>query len=239
MIDRYLRFSIFLFIFIYSLSSCNDEQVDTTSPQIVSIYPSNGERDIPVNTDITIVFSEALNPNSVAPSSFSLRDGGDIRDGTINLSDGTVTYSPTIDLRYGSVYIFTVFNSIIDLSGNRIDEMEITFQTEAPPDPPPNVDKVDPYNEQSNVSISTNIYIKMFKDIDGNTVNSSTVKLLKYATLEDVLITLAYADSVITADPVSDLENSTKYQVVITTGIQDLNGLPLISEVKTTFTTEN
>ncbi len=239
MFIRNFRFTILMFISINSLSSCKDEQVDTTSPQIISISPSNDQRDIPINTEITIVFSESLKPNSVASSSFSLRDGGDIRDGTVNLSDATVTYSPTVDLRYGSVYIFTIFDSIMDISGNRIDEAEIIFQTEQAPEPPPNVDKVDPYNEQTNVSISTNIYIKISKKIDGNTVNSSTVKLLNFATLEDIPITLAYADSVITGDPIGDLDNSTKYQVMITTGIQDLNGLPLISEVKTTFTTED
>jgi hypothetical protein len=95
-------------------------QPDTTAPFILSRVPDANGTDVPVNSTVTVSFSEALASASVNGATVYLRRSGDASDvtATVTLADNVVTLDPCALLEPGTVYTVTVKSSIADLSGN-------------------------------------------------------------------------------------------------------------------------
>jgi len=106
-----------------------EAQPDTTSPFIVSTMPVNGASNVPINTNIRIVFSESMDTLSVE-NAFSYTDGSRTwtkADGTITwqataTKNDTMTFNPTNNLAYRTTYTAMVMGSIArDLAVNPLD----------------------------------------------------------------------------------------------------------------------
>ncbi len=59
-----------------------------TAPTVLRFTPAEGARNVPINTTITVTFSEAMNPATLTPATFTVRRA----DGSANLP-ATVTYN--------------------------------------------------------------------------------------------------------------------------------------------------
>ncbi|MFC1610846.1 Ig-like domain-containing protein, partial [Myxococcota bacterium] len=101
---------------------------DTEPPQVVSVYPGNGYQDVPLGVDITLGFSEAIDPVSVDAASLSLTGPtGTQVDGTAILSTGNtvVMLVPGVALERATSYAVTVRGDgtsvVTDLAGNSLD----------------------------------------------------------------------------------------------------------------------
>jgi len=78
---------------------------------VSSTTPSNLATGILINSDITITFSEPLNPLTVTNANFILTDGITPVSTTVNpLYAGglTVTFNPDVDLAYSTNYTATI-----------------------------------------------------------------------------------------------------------------------------------
>jgi hypothetical protein len=94
---------------------------DTEPPIVVSHIPTDGATDVPVSTNITVVFSEAMHKGNTE-SAFSVKkqiDGTSVNGAkSWSASDTTLTFNPTNDLSFGTTYIVTITNSATDVAGN-------------------------------------------------------------------------------------------------------------------------
>jgi len=103
---------------------------DNDPPTLVSTTPADGTTSVPVSTNITLQFSEAINSSGldyilVTP---------EIGDGTDSWSpDGsTITFNPNDDLLSDTQYTFLFpQGAITDLAGNPMEESEIVVFTTA------------------------------------------------------------------------------------------------------------
>jgi len=75
-------------------------QLDTIHPTVVSTNPQNGATGVAINSTVSIIFSEGLNPTTLA---FVLKRGN-------NSIPGTITYDPT--------FTVVTFTPGINLSSN-------------------------------------------------------------------------------------------------------------------------
>lgn len=95
---------------------------------------------------------------------------------------------------------------------------------------PPTVSQVVPNDNASGVSVSTDVTWTISEDLDGNTVNNNSVKLIKdpLAGGTDVpgtvTLTNAGASTQIKFDPTSNLDAATQYYAVLLPTIKDKNG---------------
>ena len=139
---------------------------DATPPRVVSTSPADMAANVSVTTDIVVEFSEAMDKAS-ASKAFSISPEA---DGVILWDPpGTrLTFSPALNLQYGTLYIATVAGTAEDLSGNFLDgdgdgtggdAYLFRFTTE-PDVAAPRVDAAGPPTGAMSVSVSANVLVR-------------------------------------------------------------------------------
>lgn len=106
------------------LMGCNTEnESDFTAPSVVYTYPSNGETNVSVDTDIIVYFNEEISPYTATSSTFTLSRMGaysKLINGTVSVSGIMVTLSPDAPLEPNTTFVATVSSSLTDTNGNGI-----------------------------------------------------------------------------------------------------------------------
>lgn len=110
---------------------------DLISPQLTSISPSENEIEQPVDSSISLTFSEAIDPSSIilasnvgecSSSSIEVSSNGFEscvlleQDFTVSADGTSFTFRPVSDLGYGLTYKVKVKSSVKDLAGNVMGE---------------------------------------------------------------------------------------------------------------------
>lgn len=115
---------------------------DLTPPTVTSVVPAEGATNVPVNTQITINFSEIMNRQTLTTSTIKVFQGTTQIAGTVdaNILGQTATFIPSSPLNGGSTITVTVTTGVTDRAGNAMAApKEWTFQTVVT-DPPASLD---------------------------------------------------------------------------------------------------
>lgn len=95
-----------------------DADLDQEPPAIVSTSPSNGATGVPLNSVITVTFSEAIDPMSITPDTFDLSKGAN--PAKLFVSGNVAIFEPDLDLRDDTEYTVTMRTGIKDLAENAL-----------------------------------------------------------------------------------------------------------------------
>ncbi len=101
---------------------------DNTPPSVVSFSPANGSTGISINTSLSAVFNEAIDPATINGSTFELRNASNVlvpATVSYNTSTRTALLTPTSALNYSSVYTAKLVGGtgspvIKDIAGNAL-----------------------------------------------------------------------------------------------------------------------
>jgi alpha-tubulin suppressor-like RCC1 family protein len=109
-----------------------------TPPRIVRTNPPRGQTDVPVNTNIIVVFSEPVAPASINTSSIVLSAGGATIPGAVRVqstSPFTAEFIPDAPLAGTTTFVLSVSRGVTDVAGQQLDAAaSVPFSTgEAPP----------------------------------------------------------------------------------------------------------
>lgn len=99
----------------------------------------------------------------------------------------------------------------------------------------PTVDSSVPANEAVDVVINSSVAVTFDQEMDPNTINTTTFTLLEGNT--EVSWSMVYLNNVVTFSPTSNLQTGTVYTAKLTTGVKDLNGVPIAADYIFSFTT--
>ncbi|KPJ91372.1 MAG: hypothetical protein AMJ53_11800, partial [Gammaproteobacteria bacterium SG8_11] len=115
---------------------------DGTPPELIAIAPFNTETGVPVDTKVSVEFSEPLDPASVNGTTFTLLQGATTITGSLWVDPNNpeaFTFTPATNLQFDTVYtVVMAAGGISDVIGNAIPtEITTWFRTEAAPPPPP------------------------------------------------------------------------------------------------------
>lgn len=91
--------------------------VDATAPVLVSITPSDGAKYVPINSAISLIFSEDIDPTSV-PGNIYLTDSLGQVPSAIEAKGREVTIQPYAPLAIHQTYNVLVYGGLKDKSGN-------------------------------------------------------------------------------------------------------------------------
>jgi len=222
----------------FTWSFTSGTTADTTAPVVTLTVPDSGVTDVAVNRNITATFSEAMNPLTIATTSFTLTQSG------VTPVPCTVTYvgavaflNPSGALESNTPYTATITTDVQDLAGNALAANKIwSFTTGATTDTTaPMVTLTDPASGASNVVLSKKVYATFSEAMDPFTINTPTFTLKHGGT--SVLGTVTYVGLVTTFTPTSNLAANTIYTATITTGAKDLAGNALALNKTWSFTT--
>lgn len=119
---------------------------DATPPTVTATTPGANATGINVNNNLTVRFSEGIDPATVSAATVQLRNGGqDVNANvTYNAGDLTVTIDPDASLAYSTVYTVSVKGGaadprIRDVAGNALaEDFTFSFTTQGAPGPSPN-----------------------------------------------------------------------------------------------------
>jgi hypothetical protein len=113
----------------------------TVAPTVISTQPADGATGVALQQQVTIQFSEAINPATLA---FTVRGTNGPAAGQIFLVNAfTAAFVSTTNLDPSDDYFITLDQSIADLAGNTIDTSKLAFHftTVAGTPPPPPTDQ--------------------------------------------------------------------------------------------------
>jgi hypothetical protein len=214
---------------------------DTVPPEIISVVPADGQRDVALNTEIIIVFSEPMNASTITPETVFVSDesGGRV-DGLLNYDEANMTVIFTPDaLNYGTTYNAVITADIKDLAGNPIQaDFEWSFSTITASDTvPPEIISVLPAPGGSNISLNTEIMAVFSEPLNLYTVTNETFLVLDESGM-DVLGSVFYNEVNMTAIFTPDtLDYGKTYTAVITAGVKDLAGNSFQADFEWSFRT--
>lgn len=214
------------------------EEPDNTAPEVTAVNPTNGQQDVPVNTNITVTFSETVNTETVNQATFIVKQGDNSIQGEVTVSDNTATFNPASNLPFENNITVTITSGVQDLAGNALaGNFSWTFTTNEEPDnTAPEVTDVNPDNEQQDVPVSTNITATFSEPVNPETVNQSTLTVTQGNT--SIQGEVSVSKNTATFNPTSNLPFDNTFEVTITTGVQDLAGNTLGENFSWSFTTE-
>jgi hypothetical protein len=95
---------------------------DVTAPTVISTDPINKKLNVPLNRDISVLFSESLDPRSINPTLFTLTANSDTTNitGEFSYTNNSATFNPTDNFIANTVYTATLTTDIKDLAGNTL-----------------------------------------------------------------------------------------------------------------------
>ncbi len=200
-----------------------------------------------VTAKIKVLFSESMNTESVNDNFALSWEEGDPAvtrkvDGAISWDNEkrNLTFTPYASLREDEEYTILISAEVTDLSGNQMGADSISvFETVE--DAAPVVIYLGPKDDQEDVTIETPIVADFSEPIDPSSVSTSTFSLKVAGSETGVTGTFDFlnGNSRVVFRPETNLEPSTGYEVLLTTGISDVSDNVRIMETpySSAFTT--
>ncbi len=221
------------YVWTFSTGTGSDE----IPPTVISTVPANLATGVAINAKPTATFSEAMDPMTITPSTFTVKQGNLFISGSVTYIGLVATFTPTTNFIANTVYTATITTGVEDLAGNAMETNYVwTFTTGTSPDIiPPTVISTVPVNLATGVELNIKPSATFSEAMDPLTINSLTYTLKTGATF--VAGSVSYVGVVAVYTPATILLANTTYTATITTGVKDLAGNAMVSNYIWTFTT--
>jgi hypothetical protein len=208
--------------------------LDTTAPTVASTVPADNAVGVALNGNITAIFGEAMNSQTITATTFTLRHGSTTDTGSVTYSGVSAVFNPASNLLASTTYTATITTGAKDLAGNALLANYVwTFTTGAAADAVrPTVISTAPLDEATGVAININPTATFSEAMDPSRTSAFTLQ--HGSTFVTGVVTYVGATATFTAP---DLLPSTLYTATITTGARDLADNTLLANYVWTFTT--
>jgi hypothetical protein len=99
---------------------------DLTAPSVVSTYPEDNDTGVVLNRNVSIVFSEWMDPETITTATFTLVKTVGLTpvEGAVIYIGKTANFNPTADLDSSTSYTATITTGASDLAGNNMASAE-------------------------------------------------------------------------------------------------------------------
>ncbi len=213
------------------------------TPLIVIVTnPTNNAMGVPINSQIAVTFSEAMNPATLNDTTFILKQGTTPVTGTVSYVKGTAIFTPATALTPNTFYTATITTGAKTTEATDLDENALaanfvwSFMTSASTDATrPTVIATIPADNVTGVPINSKLAATFSKAMNPATITNTTFTLQQGST--PVAGTVSYISGTATFAPATNLNTNTLYTATITTGATDLAGNALVSDFVWSFTT--
>lgn len=218
-----------------------EEGGDPIPPEVVSIAPTEGATDVPVDAAIRVTFSEPVLAETLRSDTFLIEGiPGEIRYDPGSL---TATLTPAAALQPETTYQAIVRRGISDLSGNNLAaDVRWSFTTVRRDDrPPPGEDRTRPtvierWPTGIDIPLESFVTVRFSEEIQPETLAGHFIITTRGSAIP---AEVRYQATTNTATLIpSRLRHGTNYTVVLTHDIRDLAGNRL-EQISWTFRTAN
>ena len=110
----------------------------TTPPTVVATIPGNADMGVATNSPLKATFSVAMDPATLTPTTFLVKQGAAPVAGTVTTVGTTATFVPTVDYAPGAAVTATITTGAKDFSGKGLAQDHVwSFVTGGTPGEPP------------------------------------------------------------------------------------------------------
>ena len=222
----------------YSWSFMTITEPDMEPPSVTFVSPSDGKNDVPVNTSVSVAFTEPVQESSLSEAIFIINDKDEYVPGTLHYDDKTIVFVPDSDLTYDTDYTVTITADVEDFSGNPLPNDYVwTFRTGTEPDmTQPDIVSFEPLNNADDVPVDTTIIVTFSEPVNPSDISPDTFFINDDISVISGKISHSEMTAIFTPD--TELADDTIYTVTLTTGIEDMAGNPLEFNYTWFFTTQ-
>jgi len=206
------------------------------APTVLSTIPASGATGVSTSSNVSVTFSEAMNPATITTSTVKLANGGTLVPATVTYANGVAILDPTTALSTNTLYTATVTTGVQDVAGTPLASTKSWTFTTASSDVAPTVLSTIPSALATGVSISSNVSVTFSEAMKASSISTSTFTLASPGGTI-VPATVTYANDAAVLNPTSALAGNTVYTATVTTGVQDVAGTSMVSAKIWTFTT--
>ncbi len=218
------------------ITSCAKDDFQETAgvcPTVTATNPLDGATSVPLNKIITVTFNEAMNPDTINSTSFTIV-GTSTLAGTISYSGTTATFTPDFNLTPNTTYIGKITTAVKDVNGNALQQDYIwTFTTGVTLQP--RVTATSPTNNETNVVLNKVLSASFNMPMNALTINATTFTLKQGVTPISGVVSYAGNNAFFT--PNVNLIANMVYTATITTGAQNIAGTSINNDYVWSFTT--
>lgn len=228
---------------------------DTTAPTVSTIAPAADATEVPVNTLISVSFSEPMDPLSLTTSSFFVVCSANVSKTNPGF-DGDVFYAPNgdmavfkpaRDLPTDSVCKVTVTSDVEDTAGNALmSPYSWSFSTGATTDSTePTVISTAPAANATEVPLNTLVSVSFSEPMDPLSITTSSFYVLCSSIVAktnpgfDGDVFYAPNGNMAVFKPARDFPANSHCVVTVTTDVSDASGVSLANNFVWTFTTSS
>ena len=209
----------------------------TPPPTIVSASPANGAINVPVSQVLSATFSEAMTPATISASTFGVTGpGGTAVVGAVTYSGVTAVFTPAAALAFNAVYTATITTGVKSVAGTQLAANYVWTLTTVTP--PPAVIATVPLNTSTGVPLNPVLRASFNESLNCSTlVSPAATFIVTGPGTNAVAGTIGCAAAITTFTPAASLAVNTVYTATITTGVQNLDGIPMVGNYVWTFRT--
>ena len=218
--------------------------LDTTAPMVTGTLNANGATNVPINTKVTAMFSEWMDPLTITTATFTLRQGATPIPGTVTYTGASAIFTPASHLAANSTYTATITTGAKSAEGNALASdfaWSWTTTADAGADTiPPTVTGTIHTNGATNVPVNTKIGATFSEGMDPLTITSATFTLKETVTGTAVQGIVSYSGVSAVFIPLSNLAPGIRYTVTVkggASGAKSLEGNALASDFVINWTT--
>lgn len=202
-------------------------------PKVISTDPQNNATGVLLNKTITATFSVLMDPSTITPTSFTVKQGTTSVAGTVSYKGTTASFDPTNALLLNTIYTATIKSTVMDLSGNTI-ESDYVWNFTTGSVLAPKVILTDPLNQATGVALNKVISATFSEPMDPLTITTTSFTLMLGTT--EVLGSVNYSGLTATFTPNNDLVLGT-YTATITNDARNLAGTAMANDFVWHFST--
>ena len=225
--------------------ACGDSDDDgssdgggTAGPSVSSTVPLSDATEVAIGGNISVTFSEAMDPSTITAATVTVTQGANEIAGTVTYSGVTAIFDPTNALDLSTAYTATVTASATNLVGDALAAAHVwSFTTAATGDATaPTVVFTVPADTATNVTLNGVIRVDFSEPMNPTTLTTATFTIVGPGPTS-VAGTVTYSGTRARFVPLSDLALDTLYEASVSTGATDLAGNALESDFEWSFTT--
>ncbi|AOP33601.1 hypothetical protein A0128_06915 [Leptospira tipperaryensis] len=219
--------------FLWSFTTASS--ADTLAPIVSLTTPLSSAISVPVNSSVSVAFSETMNCASLNSASFQLNNGAAV-PGTVTCTGSTATFTPSSSLLFNTGYTATISVGAQDLAGNPITSaFSWNFTTGSAPDStPPTVSFASPSNASVGFAVNGSLAVAFSETLNCTTLTTASFVLSDGSAVAGTVSCLGTTASF---NPTANLSYNTSYTATITTAAKDLAGNSLAAPFSWSFTT--
>jgi Ice-binding-like/Bacterial Ig-like domain len=207
------------------------------SVTVSSTDPANGEIGVFLNTKINATFSGAVDSSTITTSTFVVKQGTTVVQGTLAFTPVTAVFSPAANLLPNTIYTVTITTGVKNPAGSALASdyvWSFTTGTTLDAAAPTVIDTINA-NGATGVPINTKVGATFSEAMNSATITTATFTLNQGTTPVQGAVSYSGLNAVFT--PAINLLSGTVYTATITTGAKDLSGNALASNYVWSWTT--